>query len=121
MESKERHRLEDLDEAIAKRQEVEGRVAYATDHPLLSWSPILRKHKGPCPKVACLGCHNYDPERSLSYSCLIKGNSREDPTRKASCCYAIAKGQTRLKTKGQTRLKRPSPDTHGLMGERGPP
>ena len=113
MESKERHRLEDLDEAIAKRKEVEGRVVYATGHPLLDMTPILRKHKGPCPKVACLGCHNYDSSSSLGYSCLIKGNSREEPTRKSSCCYFIAKGQA--------RLRRASPDTHGLMGERGPP
>jgi len=113
MESKERHRLEDLDEAIRRSREVEGRVAYATSHPLLDWTPILKKHKGPCPKMACLDCHNYDSDRSLGYSCLIKGKSREDPTIKASCCYCIAKGQT--------RLKRSSPDTHGLMGERGPP
>jgi len=100
MEYKERHRLEELDEAILKRQAVEGRVAYATNHPLLSWAPILRKHKGPCPKMACLGCHNYDSNSSLGYSCLIKGNSREDPTKKASCCYFITKGQSRLGVRG---------------------
>jgi len=100
MEHRERSTLDNLDEAIRRRQEVEGRVAFATDHPLLDWTPILKKHKGPCPKVACLGCHNYDSEKSLGYSCLIKGNSREDPTKKASCCYAIAKGQTRLGTGG---------------------
>ena len=100
MESKERKRLEDLDEAILKRQAVEGRVAYATGHPLLTWAPILRKSKGSCPKVDCLGCHNYDSDKSLGYTCLIKGNSREDPTRKMSCCYSIAKGQSRLGTVG---------------------
>ena len=98
MESKERHRQEDLDKAIEKRQAVEGRVAYATNHPLLDKTPILRKHKGPCPKVACLGCHNYDSDRSLGYACLIRGTSREDPTRKSSCCYYITKGQARLGT-----------------------
>ena len=96
MESKERHRLEDLDEAIAKRREVEGRVAYATGHPLLKITPILKRQKGPCPKVACLGCHNYDPDSSLGYTCLIKGRSRGDPTKKGPCCYFIAKGQARL-------------------------
>ena len=100
MESKERKRLEDLDEAILKRQAVEGRVAYATGHPLLTWGPILKKHKGPCPKVVCLGCHNYDSGSSLGYSCLIKGNSREDPTREGSCCYYITRGQSRLGTVG---------------------
>ena len=100
MESKERKRLEDLDEAITKRKAVEGRVAYATGHPLLTWAPILKKHKGPCPEVACLGCHNYDSHSSLGYTCLIKGRSGEDPTRKASCCYYIAKGQRRLGERG---------------------
>ena len=100
MESKERKRLEDLDEAIEKRQAVEGRVVYATGHPLLDWTPILKKSKGPCPKVACLGCHNYDPDRSLGYTCLIKGRSREDPTLARSCCYFVNKGQTRLGTRG---------------------
>ena len=100
MESKERHRLEDLDGAIRKRQEVEGRVAYATGHPLLDKTPILKKHKSPCPKMACLACHNYDSKKSLGYTCLIKGNSREDPTLVRSCCYSIAKGQTRLGTEG---------------------
>lgn len=113
MESKERQRREDLDRAIEKRQAVEGRVVYATGHPLLDKSPILKKSKGPCPKRACLDCHNYDSNSSLGYTCLIKGTSREDPTKKDPCCYFIAKGQT--------RIKRPSPDTHGLMGERGPP
>ena len=102
MESKERKRVEDLDKAIEKRQAVEGRVAYATGHPLLDEVPILRKHEGPCPKVVCLDCHNYDSDRSLGYSCLIKGSSREDPTRKAPCCYFIAKGQARLGTVGVT-------------------
>lgn len=100
MESKERHRLEELDKAIEKRHEVEGRVAYATGHPLLDKTPILKKHKSPCPKMACLACHNYDSDRSLGYACLIKGNSREDPTLAKVCCYCIAKGQTRLVTVG---------------------
>lgn len=100
MEHKEKKRLDDLDKAIEKRQEVEGRVAYATNHPLLDEIPILRKHKGPCPKVACLGCHNYDSGSSLGYSCLIKGNSRGDPTKKGSCCYHITKGQSKLGTVG---------------------
>ena len=100
MESKERKRLEDLDKLILKRQAVEGRVAYATGHPLLTLGPILKKHKAPCPNVACLGCHNYDSKSSLGYSCLIKGTSREDPTIRASCCYFIAKGQTSLGTVG---------------------
>ena len=100
MERKERHRLEELDEAIRRSREVEGRVAYATNHPLLDWAPILKKSKGPCPKRACLGCHNYDSNSSLGYSCLIKGNSPTDPTEARSCTYYIAKGQTRLGTKG---------------------
>lgn len=96
MENNERDRLEDLDRAIEKRQEIKGRVAYATGHPLLDKIPILRKSEGPCPKMACLDCHNYDSDSSLGYTCLIKGTSREDPTIKAPCCYFIAKGQTRL-------------------------
>lgn len=103
MEHKERRRLEDLDRAIENRKAVEGRVANATGHPLLDKNPILRRRKGPSHKVICLGCHNYDSDSSLGYSCLIKGNSPTDPTEARNCTYFIAKGQTRL------------------GGERGPP
>lgn len=96
MEKDEQERSDALDEAIRKSREVEGRVAYASSHPLMKIKPILKKSRGPCPKVACIGCHNYDSHRTLGYTCLIKGTSRQDPTKEGACCYTIAKGQTTL-------------------------
>lgn len=64
--------------------------------------PIRKKSSAPCPKVTCIktdhgpGCHNYDRHSQLGYTCLIKATSRGEPDRPISCCWYIAKGQTRL-------------------------
>jgi len=61
--------------------------------------PILRKNKS-LKQVRCVDCFNYDPDKNVGYTCLIKGTSREDHTLASVCRYFIAKGQTRLGTKG---------------------
>lgn len=62
--------------------------------------PILRKATSPCLKFRCVACHNYDKTRELGYTCLIKGQSRDNPGEAKVCCYFISKGQTRLGTVG---------------------
>ena len=98
MEHRNRSRLERLDEEQTANQKREDRVAFVAT--IMDKTPILRKSSGPCKKVMCLDCHNYDSDRTVGYTCLIKGTSREDPTLARVCYWFIAKGQTRLGTVG---------------------
>lgn len=69
---------------------------------LTDMRPILRKATSPCLKFRCVSCHNYDKSREMGYTCLIKGQSRDDPGEPSVCCYFISKGQTRLGIMGAT-------------------
>jgi len=94
MEYKERKRMEAIREE-KERKEARDRqialVARTTD-----MRPILRKATGPCLKFRCVACHNYDKNRELGYTCLIKGRSRENPGESKVCCYFISQRQIRL-------------------------
>jgi len=61
--------------------------------------PILRKNSGPLVKVRCADCFNYDKERQVGYTCLIRGISR-NPRKWDACFYFIHKTQTVLGTVG---------------------
>ena len=88
-------------------------------HPMSLWDPeflldktgirpIRRKSATPCPKTTCLrvkkegrpGCHNYDKESTLGYTCLIKGTSPGEPYRVKVCCWYVAIGQLVLGQEG---------------------
>lgn len=60
---------------------------------------ILRKSSGPLVKVRCADCINYDKERQVGYTCLIRGMSRK-PRKWEACYYFIHKTQTMLETRG---------------------
>jgi len=62
--------------------------------------PILRKNSGPLVKVRCVDCFNYDKQRQVGYTCLIRGISRKHPYNWESCFYFIHRTQTVLGTVG---------------------
>lgn len=65
-------------------------------------NPIYHKSGLPYPKGPCQkttndpGCHNYDVDGRLGYTCLIKCTTPQDPGRVRPCEYRITRGQSVL-------------------------